>query len=128
MKNLRTVYQYFVFFFFWFFIQNTFAQNSNNINQDPRFEQLLNEKRKINSSITVNSNYKIQIYYGDNENARKKLSEFKRDYKNLDGTVVFESPNYKVWIGNFKTKIEAERNLTEIRKKYPYSLLIKPNK
>lgn len=96
--------------------------------QDPRFEQLLTEKRKINSSITVNDRYKIQIFYGDSEKARKTLTEFRRDFKNLDGTIIFESPTYKVWIGNFKSRIEAERNMVEIRKKYPHALLIKPNK
>ena len=38
---------------------------TNNINQDPKFEQLLNEKRKINTSIAINDYYKIQIYSGD---------------------------------------------------------------
>jgi hypothetical protein len=31
------------------------------ITQDPRFEQLLAEKRRINASITINDRYKIQI-------------------------------------------------------------------
>jgi hypothetical protein len=56
------------------------------------------------------------------------LSDFKRDFKNLDGTIIFESPTYKVWIGNFKSRIEAEKNMVEVKKKYPYALLIKPNK
>lgn len=104
------------------------AQESASVVQDSRFEQLLNEKRKINSSITVNDNYKIQIFYGENAEARKTLSDFKRDFKYLDGTIIFASPTYKVWIGNFKTRIEAEKNLAEVKRKYPYALLIKPNK
>jgi len=96
--------------------------------QDPKFEQLLSEKRKINSSLTVNERYKIQIYNGDSETAKKTLSEFKREFRNLDGTIVFNTPTYKVWIGNFKTKIEAERNLNDVRKKYSNALVIKPSK
>jgi len=107
---------------------NCAAQQSATVVQDSRYEQLLNEKRKINSSITVNDNYKIQIFYGDNGEARKTLSDFKREFKNLDGTIIFASPTYKVWIGNFKTRIEAEKNLVDVRKKYPYALLINPNK
>ena len=107
---------------------NSVAQESASIIQDDRFEQILNEKRKINSSITVNDNYKIQIFYGDNGEARKTLSDFKREFKHLDGTIIFQSPTYKVWIGNFKTKIEAEKNLADVKRKYPYALLIKPNK
>ena len=98
------------------------------VTQDPKFEQLLAEKRKINSSLTVNERYKIQVYNGDSETAKKTLTEFKREFKNLDGTIVFNTPTYKVWIGNFKTKIEAERNLNDLKKKYPNALVIKPTK
>lgn len=98
------------------------------VSQDPKFEQLLNEKRKINASITVNDRYKIQIYNGDSESSKKTLSEFRKEFKNYDGTIVFSTPTYKVWVGNFKSRIESERNLTELKKKYPNAFLIKPNK
>jgi len=98
------------------------------INQDPKFEQLLNEKRKINTSISVNDLYKIQILSGDSENAKKLLGEFKQEFKNIDCTIVFNTPNYKVWVGNFRTRIEAERNLIDIKRKFNNVLLIKPSK
>lgn len=105
------------------------AQNQNiNVNQDPKFEQLLNEKRKINASLTINDRYKIQIFSGDSEKAKKTLSDFKQEFINIDGTIVFNTPNYKVWVGNFKTRIEAERNLADIKKRYKNVLLIKPSK
>ncbi len=108
---------------------NLYAQANNlTINQDSKFEQLLNEKRKINSSITINDRYKIQIYNGDSESSKKVLNEFRKEYKNYDGTIVFSTPTYKVWVGNFKSRIESERNLVEIKKKYPNAFLIKPNK
>ena len=87
-----------------------------------------NEKRKINPSITVNDRYKIQIYSGDSETSKKTLSEFRKENKDFDGTIVFNTPSYKVWIGNFKSRIEAERNLSEFKKRYPNALLIRPNK
>jgi hypothetical protein len=108
---------------------NLSAQNNNvTLNQDSNFEQLLNEKRKINSSITINDRYKIQIFSGEVEDARKTLSEFRKEFKNYDGTIIFSTPNYKVWVGNFKSRIESERNLAELKKKYTNALLIKPYK
>jgi uncharacterized protein YxjI len=108
---------------------NSFGQETNvTLNQDAKFENLLNEKRKINASITINDRYKIQIYNGDSETSKKTLTDFKRDFKNLDGTIVFYTPAYKVWVGNFKTRIEAERNLLELKKRYPNALIIQPNK
>lgn len=98
------------------------------ITQDPKFEQLLNEKRKINASTAVNERYKIQIFSGDAEKAKKALNECRKNFADLDGTIVFNTPNYKVWIGNFRTRIEAERNLIDIKKQYENALLIKPQK
>ncbi len=97
----------------------TNAQEQNtSLNQDPKFEQLLNEKRKINASLTVNDSYKIQIFSGGSENAKKTLNEFRHEFKNIDATIVFNTPNYKVWVGNFKTRIEAEKNLINIENQY----------
>ncbi len=98
------------------------------ISQAPEFEQLLAEKRRVNSSITVNDKYKIQVYNGDSETSKKTLTEFRKEFKNFDGTIVFSTPSYKVWVGNFKSRIEAERNLIEIRKKYANAFLVRPNK
>ncbi len=105
------------------------AQDQNtSVIQDPKFEQLLNEKRKINTSLTVNDSYKIQIYSGGSENAKKTLTEFKQEYKDIDATIVFNTPNYKVWVGSFKTRIEAERTLVNIKDRYKNVLLIKPSR
>ena len=105
------------------------AQNQNvTVNQDPKFDQLLSEKRKINTSINTNDTYKIQIFSGKSEEAKKTLSDFKREFNTIDGTIIFNTPNYKVMVGNFKTRIEAERNLAEIKKRYKSVFLIKPSK
>ena len=109
--------------------QKSYSQKAKvSVNRDPKFGQLLNEKRKMNSSITINDRYKIQIYNGDTENSKKTLFDFKRENKNIDATIVFSTPLYKVWVGNFKTRIEAEKNLNDLKKKYPNAFLIKPNK
>jgi hypothetical protein len=108
---------------------NLAAQEQNiTVKQDPKFEQLLNEKQKINASINTNDTYKIQIFSGKSDEAKKTLSAFKREFNSIDGTIIFQTPNYKVLVGNFKTRIEAERNLAEIRKSYKSVFLLKPSK
>ena len=98
------------------------------VQEDPKFEQMLVEKRRINASITVNDRYKIQVYNGDSDTSKKTLMDFKKEFKNYDATIVFSTPMYKVWAGNFKSRIEAERNLADVKKRYPNAFLIKPNK
>ena len=105
------------------------AQDLNvSVNQDPKFEQLLNEKRKLNVLISENELYKIQIFSGNSENAISTLKGFKQEFTDTEATIIFNTPNYKVWVGNFKTRMEAEHNLIDIRKKYKNVLLIKPSR
>lgn len=106
-----------------------YSQSNNEIiNQDTKFLKILEDKRKINGSITVNDRYKIQIFHGSSDGANKVITQFKKDYKNVDATIIFSTPNYKVWVGSFKTRIEATRMLNEISKKYEKAIIIKPNK
>lgn len=128
MKTYSTHSLLFSFVLLAFFNTKSFAQEKAvTISQDPKFEQLLNEKRKINSSLIVNNRYKIQIFNGDNASSKKQLTDFKREFKQYECTIVFSTPIYKVWVGSFKSRIEAERNLEILQKKYPKAFLIKPS-
>lgn len=98
------------------------------LTQDAKFEQLLNEKRKINASLAITDTYKIQIFTGNNETAKKTLAEFRQEFTGIDATIIFNTPNYKVWVGNFRTRIEAEKTKLLLKKRYPNLLLIKPGK
>jgi len=129
MRFLRTIKTLLLFTIFFTTTNRITAQNSNlEVNQDPKFEQLLNDKRKVNTNLSYSDRYRIQIFNGGSEGAKKTLTEFRLQYKNLDGTIIFNTPNYKVWVGNFRTRIEAERNLVEIQKNYRNVFLIKPTK
>ena len=128
MKNLSKHNLLYFFIISSFFCLSSRAQDGKtNVSVDPKIDQLLKEKRKLNTGLFLNEGYKIQIFYGNSEESKKKLQEFKREFKDLDGTIIFNSPNYKVWIGNFKTRIEVERAMVDIKKKYPTALIIKPS-
>ncbi|MBE9575433.1 SPOR domain-containing protein [Flavobacterium proteolyticum] len=127
MKNLSKHNLLYFFILSSLFCFRTNGQDGKtNISVDPKIDQLLKEKRKLNTGLFLNEGYKIQIFYGNSEESKKKLQEFKKEFKDLDGTIIFNSPNYKVWIGNFKTRIEVERAILDIKKKYPTALIIKP--
>ncbi|MFM7018900.1 SPOR domain-containing protein [Flavobacterium sp.] len=129
MKFLTKKHLLKCFLFFLIFSKfNTLLAQQVTVTQDPKLEQLLIEKRKVNSSITINNPYKIQIFNGTSEESKKTLIQFKKESKEYDATIVFSTPMYKVWVGNFKTRIEAERNLNILKKKYPNAIIIKPNK
>ncbi len=104
----------------------TFAfsqQGRINIEQPPGVSKLLDLYKKVNSD---EDNYTIQIGFGSYEKAEKLKSDVDVDFPGWDSKIVFDSPTYRVHVGRFKTKLEAERKFMEVRKKYPESLLISP--
>ena len=129
MKNISKHNLLYFFILSSFFCLSSRAQDvKTNVLVDPKIDQLLKEKRKLNTSLFLNEAYKIQIFYGNSDDSKKKLQEFKSVFKGLDGTIVYTNPNYKVWIGNFETRIEVEKVMIDIKKKYPTALIIKPTK
>jgi hypothetical protein len=129
MKTLKKITSFSILIFTILFSQNIFSQTSKTIiEQDEKIEKLLQEKRKNNSGITINDKYKIQIFFGNIEESKKTLLAFKKEFIQTDGTIVFSNPSYKVWVGSFKSKIEAEKALMSLKKKYPSAVIIEPNK
>lgn len=129
MRILAQTNIFLVFFITIFSVSFSFSQSSKTtIEEDPRFEKLLSDKRSLTSTVDFDSNYKIQIYYGDKDNAKGYLNSFKKTYKEIDARLFYTNPMYKVWVGNFKSRIDGERALSEIRNKFPGALLIKPNR
>ena len=127
MKLLRNFGCLIAFLASGLFSQEIFSQeNRVSLIQDARFEKLLIEKRKINASLYSVDRFKIQIFNGDNETAKKTLTAFKKEFKMFDATILFSTPTYKVVVGNFKTRIEAEKNLIDVRKIYKNALLLRP--
>lgn len=112
-----------------FFAQFCGAQTAEIVvTQDAKFEKLLNEKRKIFVNSFGDDTFKIQIFTGTTDEAKQTLSSFRKEFVGVESTIVFNTPNYRVIAGNFKTRIDAERNLILIKKVYKNALLIRPRK
>ena len=96
------------------------------IDIDPKIEKLIDEKIKLNRSSKNDEFYKIQIYSGNHNEAEETKKEFKKKYYDWSCEIDFESPNYKVRVGKFRTRLEADKYLLEIRKKYSNAFLLVP--
>ncbi len=123
--KINTIYQLlFVVIFFLLSYSNLNAQAT--IEQNKMFYDLLQEKRVQNHTLNLKNTYKVQIYSGDIETAKKTIHSFKQTFDDLDHSIEFSAPIYKVWVGNFTNKIDAERNLQRVQLYYPKALIVKP--
>lgn len=115
--------------FLCFLTTSTFCnaqQGTVNINQDKRINTLLDLKKGMN--IETTDRYKIQIYSGNRTSAQKAKEKFQSNYNSWSTSMVFETPNYKIWAGNFRTRLEADRALKDIKKKFSGAFIFKPKK
>ncbi len=105
-----------------------FAQSKNmDIEISEDVEKLISLKILLNEKNYKNNYYAIQIYNGNYEKAKITLSDFKKKFPKWESSLSFETPNYKVRVGNFKEFLEASKKLEFIRKLYPSAFLLRPN-
>ena len=100
------------------------GQNGNiEINQSNKLDSIIKLKKELNSKI---QNLRIQIYSGDRDNAEQMIKEFIEIFNDTTADIIYETPNYKVWVGNYYTQLEADKRLLEIRKKFRSAFIFRP--
>ncbi len=96
------------------------------VNQDPRIKILLDLKSKMEKEGDFSDRYKIQLYYGNLNQANEVMKTSKEAFPQWDSSIRWETPNYKVWLGNYRTRLDADRALKEIHTKFPNAFIFKP--
>ncbi|MEY8849790.1 SPOR domain-containing protein [Psychroserpens sp. XS_ASV72] len=92
------------------------------IDQDSDIDKLLEYKKDIE---TVNL-FKIQIYSGTRSGAENAKRAFLDSYYEWPVSMEYDSPNTKIWVGNFRSRLEADKALLKIKKKYINAFIFKP--
>ena len=100
-------------------------ENNQSINQDSSITKLLKLRTDYNKKVFESSFYTIQIYYGDLKEADSILKVFSEEFEETETSLIFETPNYKVRVGNFKNKIDASKKLESIKRKFRNAFILK---
>ncbi|NRB59908.1 MAG: SPOR domain-containing protein [Winogradskyella sp.] len=100
------------------------AQEGNvKIDQDKEIDKLIEYKK----DLKTNKLYKIQVYQSiDPDKAQREKMNFLNTYQDWPVEIVWNTPNYKVWVGNFATRLEADRALAKIKKDYMNAIIFQP--
>lgn len=126
MKNLRTYKVFIIFILTFLFHQKSVAQINVIENADQKtIDLLLERKMSQNNQFSLYTNYSVQLKNGLKEEAEAVYKEFTSQYPQVDATIIFANPKFKVVVGNFKNKIEAENLLQKISSMYPDAFVVK---
>ena len=99
-------------------------KGATNIKQDSTITQLMETKKQIDAEVYASTFYTIQLFYGDNKTAVELFEKFKEEFPDWDADLSFETPNYKVQVGQFKDYYFGLNKLREIKKVYPAAFLL----
>jgi hypothetical protein len=82
-----------------------------------------------NNASKKMSGYRIRVFYENGQSARGRSEAISRSISNAyPGIAVyrtFDSPNYKVCVGDFRTKDEALKVYHALKASYPTALILK---
>ena len=101
------------------------ADSSLIIVKDARLDELIHKQKEDNLANQSMHGYRIQIYFGGN---RQKASEVKLDFgsrfPDMSAYLTYQQPNFKVRVGDFRNRYEAQKFLREINGFFPASFIV----
>lgn len=112
MKSKQIALQ---FLFFLFAINySTYCQKKTTKSEE--IKSLITKKRNFNKEFGFG--YRIQLYNGNEKQARQIRTLFKNEFPDHSSKLVYNSPEWKVQVGSYKTKLEADKDLIKFQKKF----------
>lgn len=127
------------------FSLSCFSQNEGflTLEQDQRIEQLIQKQREIHANDSTIDGFRIQIFMESGNDAVEKanaaMAEFQLKYPDIPIYLVFGQPYYRLRVGDFRTRLEAEKAHRLLVKEYkkafvtsdriqlPYNIFCDPN-
>jgi len=94
--------------------------------QDSRIGELMNKKVLINEKKDAKvKGYRVQIHFGsDREKAKEIKAKFLQAFNSAMAYEKYEQPNFKIRVGDFRTRTEAFKFLKEISPDFPSSFIV----
>lgn len=90
---------------------------------DTRVAQMVEKHVAFNEMVSTTPGYRIQIASLSGSNSKQQAfvvkDQFKTCYPNVEVYIVFDEPNFKVKVGDFRSRLEAFAFLQEIKSAYP---------
>jgi hypothetical protein len=122
-------------FFFTFILASTqtFAQQTRGkveVVKDPLVDTLIAKRFELNKETGVapafsSIGYRVQIFSGSNrKDAFSAQARLQDEYPELRTYIIYHEPNFKVRAGDFRTRLEAEKLMQELKPSFSSLFII----
>jgi len=95
---------------------------------DPRLDTLINRHILFRAEMHGIRGFRIQVYFGSGQQARKEANEAKANcillFPTQKAHILFQTPFYKVRVGDFRTRNEAFIWHKKIVREFPKAYIV----
>ncbi|MGB0428170.1 MAG: hypothetical protein ACPGEC_04515 [Flavobacteriales bacterium] len=106
-----------LFISFLFSIQ-AFAQDSN-----PRLKGLVEHYKALKLKSNTIEVYRIQVFSGSRGGGNSILGSVRAEFPELISELTYDQPNFKVKLGAFRTRAQAQKFIQNLGRKYSQFIL-----
>lgn len=109
------------------------AQSNGNLNlrQDYRIDNLIEKQQKLYAMDSTQSGFRVQIFMevGNDaiDHAKATKQEFERLHKGIPVYLSYGQPYYRLRVGDFRSRVEAEKCLREVRGRFTNAFVTADN-
>ena len=100
------------------------AEGKVRIETSARIDAMVAQKKEYNKSLTEYEGYRIQIYYGREKECYEMQKEFSLRFPDIPTLVLFSTPQWKLQVGSYRTRLDADRAVVAIKKEYPAAIVL----
>lgn len=99
------------------------------IERDVELDSLLLRHIRVNEAKDAFDGYRLQLFSGSGTMARKDANalriEFMERYPEVPAYLIYQSPNFKVRVGDLRTELEAIRLQRDLAYRYPGAFVVR---
>ena len=101
-----------------------FAQHAGslNVHQDSRIERLMKKQRDVYAANNTMPGFRVQIFMeiGNEavDHAKVTKADFEKTFPELPIYLSYEQPYYRLRVGDFRNRVEAEKYLRILKPRY----------
>lgn len=104
------------------------------INKDPRLGTLVQKNREVNEEVYLKTlrnmqGFRLQVINTNDRNSALSVkTRMLSDFPGEKTYFIYHSPYFKIQMGNFRTREDAEELMQQVKKIYPSGVFIVPAK
>ena len=110
-------------------VKDTLRKGSLILNESADIRTLVDTYTSENSTKKTAEGYRVQILSESGNDAKKKAVDaktaFLSQYSTYPAYLLFQTPNFKIRVGDFRTKLEAYQCLKQIQMNFPNAFIVK---